>query len=115
MSNKIDKISPLGKKILKALKDQRLRKKDIYDKMGISRGTLDNWISGATAPDHNQVELMFKILGIVSATVPSFRDEIFEGDYIGLHKLVWAELAENMKTQRELLGQLVQKIPNHTG
>lgn len=115
MSNKIDKISPLGKKILKALKDQRLRKKDIYDKMGISRGTLDNWISGATAPDHNQVELMFKILGIVSAVVPSFRDEIFEGDYIGMHKRVWSQHEENMKTHRELLKTFSETIKSLVG
>lgn len=66
MSNKIDKISSLGKEILQAIGNQRLTKKHVYDKLGISRGTLDNWISGATAPDHLELGELYKILGIGS-------------------------------------------------
>jgi transcriptional regulator with XRE-family HTH domain len=104
MSNKIDKISPLGKKILKALEDQRLRKKDIYDRMGISRGTLDNWISGATAPDHDKLEQMFRILDIKQeGQAQPFKHLIFEGDYVGLHKRAWDQLEETLAQNRELL------------
>lgn len=64
MSNKIDKISPLGKRILQALKNQRLPKKHLYEGLGISRGTLDNWISGDTAPTHEEVGAMSNLLSI---------------------------------------------------
>lgn len=114
MSNKTDKISPLGKRILERIRSQRLTKKYVYDSMKISRGTLDNWISGTTAPDHNELELMFKILGIDVKPQPSFRDEIFEGEYIGMHKRVWTEHELTMATHRELLKDLVATVKNLT-
>lgn len=64
MSNKMTNNSTLGDKILNAIESQRLTKKYLYEKMGVSRGTLDNWISGETEPTHIQVSEMFKILGI---------------------------------------------------
>lgn len=42
----------------------------------------------------------------------SFWDEITEGDYIGLHKSVWAALEDTMKHQRELMNIMANKIPN---
>lgn len=64
MSNKNDKISPLGERILQELKRQRFKKKNLYDGLGISRGTLDNWIAGTTTPSHEEVAEMSKILSI---------------------------------------------------
>jgi|SRR5688572_19922437 len=64
MSNKIDKISPLGRRILQEIKNQRLTKKYLYSGLGISRGTLDNWISGDTVPSHEEVESMSNLLNI---------------------------------------------------
>lgn len=115
MSNKIDKISPLGKRILEQIKSQRLTKKHVYDKMGISRGTLNNWISGATAPDHNELEKMLKILGISAQHPKPFWDEIREGEYIGMHNRVWAQHELTMETQRELLKDLVKKLTDSRG
>lgn len=40
----------------------------------------------------------------------SFRDEIFEGDYIGLHKRVWDQLEKSMNSDRELLRQAMTKL-----
>ena len=89
MSNKIDNISAIGKRILKAIDDQRLRKKDIYEKMDISRQTLDNWISGATAPDHLQLESLYNILGIESNGSPKQENvKLIPAD-------VWEELQDN--------------------
>lgn len=64
MSNKLSKISSLGKKILGAIENQRITKKYVYENMDISRGTLDNWISGATAPSHLELDQLSKILDI---------------------------------------------------
>lgn len=44
----------------------------------------------------------------------SFRDEIFEGDYIGMHNRVWSELEKNMSNYRELLSNLSETIKNLT-
>src|SRR5688572_12175974 len=107
MSNKLTNISSLGKEILQAIESQRLTKKYVYSKLGISRGTLDNWISGATAPDHNELEAMLKILGIDDKEPPSFRYQISEGDYVGLHKLAWAEFQETLTHSRKLLSEIV--------
>lgn len=64
MSNKLSKISSLGKKILDAVENQRVRKKFVYEKMGISRATLDNWIKGITEPSYIQIQQLSKILDI---------------------------------------------------
>lgn len=64
MSNKLSKISSLGKKILDAVENQRVTKKYVYEKMDISRGTLDNWINGTTAPSHLELDQLSKILNI---------------------------------------------------
>lgn len=45
----------------------------------------------------------------------SFKDEIFEGDYIGMHNRVWAQHELTMATQRELLKDLVKKLTNSGG
>lgn len=44
----------------------------------------------------------------------SFRDEIFEGDYIGMHKRVWSELEKTMKTNRQLLKGFSATVKNLT-
>lgn len=64
MSSKLNKISPLGKKIMQRITDQRTTKAYVYNKMGISRGTLDNWIKGETVPTREEEEHVFKILDI---------------------------------------------------
>lgn len=104
MSRKNDKISPLGKRILEAIEEQGLTKTSLCQKMDISRSTLYSWISGATAPDSNEVQLLYRILNI-NQQERSFRDEIFEGDYIGLHRRVWEEFEKSRKSDRDLLQQ----------
>lgn len=44
----------------------------------------------------------------------SFRDEIFEGEYIGMHQRVWTQHELNMATHRELLKDLVATVKNLT-
>jgi transcriptional regulator with XRE-family HTH domain len=113
MSNNSANISAIGKEILQAIENQRLTKKYVYTKMGISRGTLDNWISGATAPGLSELQQLRKILDINVQRghhERSFRDEIFEGDYIGLHKRVWDQLEKSMNSDRELLKQAMAML-----
>src|ERR687898_414432 len=109
----MNNISNLGREITQALEKQRLTKKWLYAKMGISRGTLDNWISGATAPDHNQLQEMYNFLGIGVHTekqVRSMRDVIEDQSYIAMHKRVYDQLEENWVTNRELLKQAMDTI-----
>lgn len=86
-------------------------------KIGITRETLDNYLEGKTSPTTKGVEKMSKKLGEVRLPVEnsrSFRDEIFEGDYIGLHKRVWAQLEGSMQNDRVLLLTLAETLKNLT-
>src|SRR5687768_15535319 len=102
MSNKIDKISALGKKILDSIGNQRLTKKYVYGKMGISRGTLDNWISGETAPTHLELNEMSKILNIdLTSEHPQTKNFGNEGEPITME--LWLQLKKNNdKFQQEI-------------
>lgn len=42
----------------------------------------------------------------------SFRHEIFEGDYVGLHKLAWDEFKLTRKVEREALMKITQSNNN---
>lgn len=97
MSNKKYKISELGKEILQGIKNQHITKTNLALQMEITRATLYNWISGDTAPDHNELTKLYKILNI-GAQNASFRHQIFEGDYIGMHKRAWDQFEETLKT-----------------
>jgi transcriptional regulator with XRE-family HTH domain len=111
MQNNSANISAIGKEILHAIESQRLTKKYVYEKMGISRGTLDNWISGVTAPGHAELQAIYQILNIgVKNKQQSFRDIIEDKDYIGMHKRVYDQLEENYATNRELLRQAMETI-----
>jgi transcriptional regulator with XRE-family HTH domain len=115
MSNKLTTISALGKEILQAIENQRLTKKYVYSKLGISRGTLDNWIFGATAPDHQELQKVYNLLNInVQKHTRTMRDIIDDGDYIGMHKRVYDQLEENWATNRELLRQAMDTIRSLT-
>src|SRR5688500_11916413 len=102
MSNKIDKISSIGRRILQEIKSQRLTKKHLYEGLGISRGTLDNWIYGTTTPNHEEVELMSKLLNI---DLLSKEDNQAKVKVIGIDE--WEELiatrVEFQKTVKELI------------
>lgn len=112
MSNKLDKIFPIGAKIWQAAENQGYKKQDFAKKMNVSRGTLDNWIKDITSPSYEEVELASKILGvqISQGQQRSFRDEIFEGDYIGLHKRVWTQIENSMNHDREIMKTLAQAL-----
>lgn len=117
MPNKLDNILTIGAKIWHYANSQAFTKTDFAKKMGISRTTLDNWINGETNPDYDKVQLASKILGIEFGNEPhqrSFRDEIFEGDYIGMHKRVWGQLEGSMDNDRKLLLSLAEALRNLT-
>jgi transcriptional regulator with XRE-family HTH domain len=115
MSNKSTSFSQIGKEILQALEDQRLTKKFLYEKLDISRGTLDNWIYGITTPDHNEVQKIYDLLHInVQKHTRTMRDIIEDENYIGMHKRVYDQLEENWLTNRDLLRQAMETIRNLT-
>lgn len=60
----MDEKLTVGKRIFEAAKNQGFTKADFSKKMGIVRQTLDNWISGQTSPDQNELERASKILGV---------------------------------------------------
>jgi transcriptional regulator with XRE-family HTH domain len=113
MSRKNDKISLIGQEILQAIEKQHITKTDLCKKMDISRSTLYSWINGATAPDHNELQTLYKILNIRTEQLNPVRlmkDIIEDGNYIGMHKRVYDQLEENWATNRELIRQLVAKL-----
>lgn len=84
---------------LKQLIDNKeFTKTSLHKKIGVSRETLDNYLKGKTSPTTEDVKKMSKILGesFGKETPRTFRDEIFEGDYIGMHKRVWDRLEKTM-------------------
>lgn len=104
MSRKLDEKISIGKRIWQEAEKQQLTKADFSKKMDISRQTLDNWINGDSAPDYYKLELASKILGVAfwpESPPRSFKDEIFEGDYIGMHKKVWATIEHGIYHERE--------------
>jgi transcriptional regulator with XRE-family HTH domain len=110
MPNKIDKISVLGGKILQAIEKQRLKKKDIYDGLGISRGTLDNWISGATSPSHEELLKMSNILNIdlLSGETTILRDEHVTMD-------MWQLLKKNNEKFQQEIDRLWTELNTKNG
>lgn len=116
MSNKIDKISSIGRRILQEIKSQRLTKKHLYEGLGISRGTLDNWIYGDTKPNHEEVERMSKLLNI---DLLSKEDNQAKVKVIGIDE--WEELIatriEFQKTVKELISNnqfFKEDVQTHT-
>lgn len=55
---------------------------------------------------------IYQNVKVEAAPQTSFRDEIFEGDYIGMHNRVWTQHELTMSMQRELLKTLVDKLVN---
>lgn len=116
MSNKLNTILTIGARIWHYANSQGFTKIDFAKKMGISRTTLDNWINGKTNPDYQEVEMASKLLGVQFGNEQrrSFRDEIFEGDYVGMHKRVWSQLEGSMDNDRKLLLSLAETLRNLT-
>lgn len=102
---------------LKQLIDNKeFTKTSLHKKIGVSRETLDNYLKGKTSPTTEDVKKMSKILGeSFGKEIPrTFRDEIFEGDYIGIHKRVWEQLEGSMNNDRKLLLSLADTLKNLT-
>lgn len=114
MSSKMDEKSSIGKRIWQEAEKQGFTKVDFAKKMGISRQTLDNWIEGASTPDYNEVELASKILDVIFWKQRSFKDEIFEGEYIGMHKRVWTTIEKGTDNDNKLLITLAETLKNLT-
>lgn len=111
MSNKLTNISSLGKEILQAIENQRLTKKHVYDKMAISRGTLDNWITGATAPSHVELQELYKILNIGSQKSEPGKHE----DVKLIPTDVWLELQQNNAIFKVEIDRLWGLVSHLTG
>lgn len=45
----------------------------------------------------------------VSRGNSDFRHQIFEGDYVGLHKRAWDELEKTLKHQRKIINEMVRQ------
>ena len=117
MSNKLSNFSALGKEISEALDKQRLTKKWLYSKMGLSRGTLDNWISGATAPDHQELQKIYELLGLNAQKnkhIRAMHDIIEDDNYIGMHKRVYDSLEASLATFQELARQAQKNVSDLT-
>lgn len=103
MSREIDKKSRIGAEIWKAADKQGLTKQDFAKKMGISRQTLDNWIGGVD-PGFENVQLASTILDTYFGRKPPdrpFKEEIFEGEYLGVHKRIWEQMELDRITDRQ--------------
>jgi DNA-binding XRE family transcriptional regulator len=90
--------------------------------IGKSRQTINTWEGKEKIKmkllDAEKVakalQITVKVLTGEKSEQPSFRDEIFEGDYIGLHKRVWTQLEANMILHRELIKDLSASVKNLT-
>jgi transcriptional regulator with XRE-family HTH domain len=109
----LDEKSQIGKKIWQEAERQNFTKVAFSKKMGISRQTLDNWIDG-TSPTYDEVQKASKILGIQFGQANSFKDQIFEGEYIGMHKRVWTNIENGSINDRKLLLSLAETLKNLT-
>lgn len=112
--------------VFKELVRQRGKQVDVAKALGISSQRLGNYLRGRAIPT-DIITKWKRVYGddllklcetkestIVSRGIDSFRDEIFEGDYIGMHKRVWLQHELTMATHRELLKDLVTTVKNLT-
>lgn len=122
MKNKFIVISGLH---LKALRESKgLNQDDLAPKIGRARQTIVTWEGKPKVKI--EIDVAVKLAKVLDVPIedltkdktfqkkPSFRDEIFEGDYIGMHKRVWTEHELTMATHRDLLRDLVATVKNLT-
>ena len=117
MSRKKDTFSVIGKEILQGIEKQGITKADLCRKMDISRSTLYSWLYGYTAPDHNDLQKVYKILDVKSEQVKQprhMRDIIEDDNYIGMHKRVYDALDESLATFQELARQAQKNVNDLT-
>ena len=92
---------------------------DIIDK---SRQTVNTWEGKEKIKmrllDAEKVakalQVTLKVLTGEKTEQPSFRDEIFEGDYIGMHKRVWTAVERSMQLHDDLLRNFSETVKNLT-
>lgn len=107
---------------LKAIREEKgVNQEDLSPKIGRSRQTIVTWEGKSKV----KIELtiankLVKALDISLDDLTkdktlnnsrSFRDEIFEGDYIGLHKRVWEQMEANNILHRDVIRDLIKKLP----
>lgn len=88
--------------------------------LGKTRQTINAWTKRASVEvTKAEAEKLAKALKVSLQDLTdengggrSFRDEIFEGDYIGLHKKVWEQMEANMILHRDVIRDLVKKLPH---
>jgi len=98
---------------------------EVIEKTGIAKQKYYGYEKGTFAPSPEIVDQLAKFFKIpreifykvkVSAedvhgsTKGNFRDEIFEGDYIGLHKRVWNQIELGMIHDREIMKTLANSL-----
>lgn len=90
----------------------------VAEVIGKTRPTINAWTKkNEVEVTKEEAEKLAKLLKVSLhdltglSTEKSFRDEIFEGDYIGLHKKVWEQMEANMVLHREVIRDLVKKLP----
>lgn len=109
--------------LIRSKKSDGISQGAVADLLGKQRPTINAWTKKVAVDiTEKEAEKLAKFLKVslhdltVNDTVTkSFRDEIFEGDYIGLHKRVWDQMEANMILHRELLRDLAKKLPQASG
>lgn len=105
--------------LIKSKKGERITQGTVAELLGKQRPTINAWTKKAAVDvTEKEAEKLAKLLKVSlhdltgnDTTTKSFKDEIFEGDYIGLHKRVWDQMEANMILHRELLRDLAKKLP----
>lgn len=117
--------------LVTALIDEKGYSKTDFAKMvGISRQTISGWRGKPVIKmKKKDAERVVKALGVSldrilidktssskegKASNKSFKDEIFEGDYMGVHKRIWIQLEGAMVNDRKLLISLAETLNNLT-
>jgi transcriptional regulator with XRE-family HTH domain len=93
--------------IQKLIEDKKLTKVTFAKKMGISRGTVDNWIKGPSSPTQKDMDNMLKILSEmpVKSKKGSFAQDSNVPD--GFEELI-NEMREVYKTNALLKDELIE-------
>jgi hypothetical protein len=114
-------VKKINEVLVRRVKELGGNQAEIARKIGFKSQTFGNYLKGRKLPlelieawkrvyKEDLQDLADEINVSRETNQRSFRDEIFEGDYIGMHKRVYDQLEENYATNRELLRQAMETI-----
>lgn len=91
------------------VESKEFTKTALHKKIGVSRETLYNYLERKTSPTAEEILEMSKKLGIKTEQ-RSFQDEIFHGDYVGVHKEVWKSYKDGWDHDRAIMTTLANSL-----